>query len=243
MSELLDRIQREIRERLEASRAAVREHERLEAVLHALGDAGSRATRVVRGSDRGTGAPGRPSRPAAKPSSAQVRSPKPATAKRGASAGAGGGASAKARQSAGAAAGGRSGRARGGAGRAASPALARERAPRGANRDAVLGVISERPGVSARELAAASGVTGGTLYSLLRTLTQQGALEKRELPRGQTGYVVAASAAVGAQAAPQHDPAGSTGDSGSAQTETPATDEQKGDPADVDETSGQESAS
>jgi hypothetical protein len=36
VSELLERIQREIRERLEASRAAVREHERLEAALHAL---------------------------------------------------------------------------------------------------------------------------------------------------------------------------------------------------------------
>jgi hypothetical protein len=36
VSELLERIQSEIRERLEASRAAVREHERLEAALHAL---------------------------------------------------------------------------------------------------------------------------------------------------------------------------------------------------------------
>jgi hypothetical protein len=52
VSELLDRIQREIRERLEASRAAVLEHERLEAALHALGDAGSRATRAVTGRGR-----------------------------------------------------------------------------------------------------------------------------------------------------------------------------------------------
>jgi DNA-binding IclR family transcriptional regulator len=77
----------------------------------------------------------------------------------------------------------------------------------------VLGVIGERPGVTARELAAASGVTGGTLYSLLRTLTEQGALEKRELPGGQTGYVVAASAA-GAQAAAV--PAGTTTEAGAA---------------------------
>jgi hypothetical protein len=41
-------------------------------------------------------------------------------------------------------------------------------------------------------------VTGGTLYSLLRTLKQQGALGKRELPGGQTGYAIAASEA-GAQ--------------------------------------------
>jgi hypothetical protein len=44
VSELLDRIQREIHERLEASRAAAREHERLEAALHALGAAGAPAT-------------------------------------------------------------------------------------------------------------------------------------------------------------------------------------------------------
>jgi hypothetical protein len=47
VSELLDRIQREIRERVEASRAAVHEHERLEAALHALG-ACQRSRGVVR---------------------------------------------------------------------------------------------------------------------------------------------------------------------------------------------------
>jgi hypothetical protein len=44
----------------------------------------------------------------------------------------------------------------------------------GANREAVLRVICERPGVSARELAVASQVTGGTLYTLLRRLVQEG---------------------------------------------------------------------
>jgi IclR helix-turn-helix domain len=180
VSELLDRIHREIRERLEASRAAVLEHERLEAALHALGDAGSRK-----------------------------RSPRPAaaaTAKRGARARAGR-ASAKTRDAAGAVVdgGGRragrsgngaasAGRAKGRVARAAGPARAGKRAPRGANRAAVLRVTGERPGVTAPELAAASGVTGGTLYSLLRTLTERGTLEKRELPGGQTGYTVVASA-------------------------------------------------
>jgi hypothetical protein len=51
-----------------------------------------------------------------------------------------------------------------------------------------LGVVGERPGVTARELATTTGVTGGTLYSLLRRLTQEGTLEKHELPGGQTGY-------------------------------------------------------
>jgi hypothetical protein len=171
VSELLDRIQREIRERLEASRAAVREHERLEAALHALGGAGSRATRAVRGSGRGA----RPSSAAAKRSGAKARSRKqspaaPGTTKRGAPARAGDRASAKPRQPASPTGGGRSRPARRGGGRAASSvrtkkgqaaraggpaAPVRKRAPRGANREAVLGVVGERPGVTARELAAA----------------------------------------------------------------------------------------
>jgi hypothetical protein len=125
----------------------------------------------------------------------------------------------------------------------------------------VLGVIGERPGVTARELAAASGVIGGTLYSLLRTLTQQGALEKRELPGGATGYALAASAA-GAQAAVvptgttteastdaetgpaadlEQDRAGSThtDNARSARTEAHATEEQANAPVDADDRSGE----
>jgi IclR helix-turn-helix domain len=77
-------------------------------------------------------------------------------------------------------------------------AAARARAPRGANRAAVLGVIGERPGVSARELAAASGVGRGTLYALLRTLTQRGEIETQQLPSGHTGYTLAATATTAA---------------------------------------------
>src|SRR3954470_20241117 len=43
----------------------------------------------------------------------------------------------------------------------------RQRAARGANREAVLRVIRERPAVSATELAAASGVERPVLYALL----------------------------------------------------------------------------
>jgi hypothetical protein len=90
----------------------------------------------------------------------------------------------------------RSRRSRGDAG--PSPAKpARGRAPRGANREAVLRVVAERPGVTTRELAAASGVKGGTLSALLRTLTQRGELEMRALPGGQTGYALPASAPSG----------------------------------------------
>jgi hypothetical protein len=47
--------------------------------------------------------------------------------------------------------------------------------------------------VTARELAATSGVSGGTLYSLLGRLTEQGELAKQKLPGGQTGYTPAAA--------------------------------------------------
>ena len=222
MSELLDRIQSEIRERMEASRAAVREHERLEAALHALSDAGSRATRAVTGHGRGTRAPSRSARAssARKPASGAARSSKqaaaPGRARRAAPAGGESSATAATRRRSGATAGGRrQATPRGASGAAASAGAkktraaratgaappARERAARGANRDAVLRAIGERPGVSARELAAASQVTGGTLYTLLRRLTQEGTVEKRELPGGQTGYAIAASADRGDQGA------------------------------------------
>jgi hypothetical protein len=186
VSDLVDRIQREIRERLEASRAAVREHERLEAALRALGDTASRATRVVRG--RGESSPAAGGAPRSsrtgKPSGARGRSDRQP--------------SVTSRRSAG-------GRARPAAARkdpadragAATPA--RTRAPRGANRQAVLQVIGERPGVTAPELAAASQVTGGTLYSLLRRLTAEGTVEKRELPGAQSGYALAPSAGAAAR--------------------------------------------
>jgi hypothetical protein len=68
---------------------------------------------------------------------------------------------------------------------------ARERAPRGANRDAVLRAVAARPGVTMRELAAATHVKRSSLPPLLRTLTLRGELEKRTRPDGQTGYALA----------------------------------------------------
>jgi hypothetical protein len=179
VSELLDRIRGEIRERLEARRAAVLEHERLEAALQALGDAGSRATRAVRGGGHGSreGEAARRSRAGAKASSRRAR-----TSERRSKA------SGKAKRAA---------RARAGA------APARKRAARGANREAVLRVIGQRPGVTARELAAASQVTGGTLYALLRRLTDEGTLEKRQLAGGRTGYALATSSDAAGPAAGQ----------------------------------------
>lgn len=71
---------------------------------------------------------------------------------------------------------------------------AHRRAPRGANRKAVLRVVADRPGITPGELAAASGVERRTLYSLLSTLTKQQALQRRQLPGGQTGYSLADNA-------------------------------------------------
>ncbi|HEX6010824.1 MAG TPA: hypothetical protein VFY87_03270 [Geminicoccaceae bacterium] len=70
----------------------------------------------------------------------------------------------------------------------------RPRAPRGANRQAVLRTVAARPGLTLRELTAATGVKPSSLPPLLRTLTLRGELEKLRLPDGQTGYVLARSA-------------------------------------------------
>jgi hypothetical protein len=62
------------------------------------------------------------------------------------------------------------------------------RAPRGANRAAVLRVVEQRPGVSVAELASASSVGRTVLYGLLRRLEEQGEVAKEQLPGGSTGY-------------------------------------------------------
>jgi sugar-specific transcriptional regulator TrmB len=68
---------------------------------------------------------------------------------------------------------------------------AQPRAPRGANREAVLRALEERPGASASELAAASGVDRTALYPLLSRLAERGEVTKEELPGGHTGYRLA----------------------------------------------------
>jgi hypothetical protein len=79
-----------------------------------------------------------------------------------------------------------------GASKPAAPArsAARKRAARGANRNAVLRALGERPGASVSELATASGVAKNILYGVLRALVQQGEAQKRELPSGRTGYAL-----------------------------------------------------
>lgn len=66
----------------------------------------------------------------------------------------------------------------------------RRRAPRGANRAALLAAVRERPGASTAELAAASGVKRAVAYALLKTLTERGELVRGELPGGTSGYTL-----------------------------------------------------
>jgi hypothetical protein len=74
-----------------------------------------------------------------------------------------------------------------------SPRKQRTRAPRGANREAILGVVAERPGVSAAEISDVTKISRAVTYNTLAKLIEQGRLEKTELPGGQTGYKPAAS--------------------------------------------------
>lgn len=68
------------------------------------------------------------------------------------------------------------------------PAKRRKRAPRGANREAVLRAAQQRPGATSAELAAVSEVEPNTLKALLTRLVKAGELQTRALPTGRTGY-------------------------------------------------------
>jgi hypothetical protein len=207
MSEVLDRIRRELQERLESTRAAAREHECVRAALEAP-EALEHATRPLEKAARqaasGASRRGRTLAAGARPASGREGSAaaesdiQPATSARPTSArqrrapraprsSGGRPASRPPAKRAAAASKPRT--------RATSGKPAQTRAPRGANRAAVLAVVRERPGVPTSELAAASGVTGGTLYALLRRLTEQGELARRELPGGHTGYAIDGSEA------------------------------------------------
>jgi DNA-binding MarR family transcriptional regulator len=110
-------------------------------------------------------------------------------------------------------------------------ASARGRAPRGANRTAVLEVIGERPGVSARELATASGVGGGTLYALLRTLAERGEIDKEQLPSGYAGYTLAATPATTDPSAAANTPRDGAHDTTPAAAAHPGTDDHDATPS------------
>jgi Fic family protein len=62
------------------------------------------------------------------------------------------------------------------------------RAPRGANREAILKVVGDRPGVTAAEISDVTKISRAVTYNTLAKLVEQGQLAKTELPGGQTGY-------------------------------------------------------
>lgn len=82
-------------------------------------------------------------------------------------------------------------RARGGAARAAGRAPyaggKSRRAPRGANREAILNVVRERPGVSAAEVAAITRIAKPTVHTTISQLKRKGILE----PEGSGGVKLA----------------------------------------------------
>src|SRR4051812_37834712 len=72
--------------------------------------------------------------------------------------------------------------------RGTSARKSRSRAPRGANREAILTLVGERPGVSAAEISDVTKISRAVTYNTLAKLVDQGRLEKAELPGGMTGY-------------------------------------------------------
>ena len=82
-------------------------------------------------------------------------------------------------------------------GRTSRPSKPRKRAPRGANRQAVLRAVQERPGSTSAELAAASGVEPNTLYGLLSRLVKDGTLQTSKLPTGRTVYALGSTPSSG----------------------------------------------
>jgi hypothetical protein len=75
--------------------------------------------------------------------------------------------------------------------RPSRPRAPKVRAPRGANRAAVVAAVERMPGATAGEIAAAARVGRAQVYALLRAGVERGALRVVELAGGQNGYQVA----------------------------------------------------
>ena len=67
-----------------------------------------------------------------------------------------------------------------------------QRAPRGQNKQAVHGVIAERPGVSVGEIASVTGLAKALIYNVTRTGVQKGELRKVDLGAGRSGFALVA---------------------------------------------------
>jgi hypothetical protein len=71
------------------------------------------------------------------------------------------------------------------------PAPRRRRAAAGANREAILAVVRERPGVSVGEVRAATGIARASVSLVLTRLVGEGALRCDQLPGGGVGFTEA----------------------------------------------------
>ena len=78
--------------------------------------------------------------------------------------------------------------------RRARVAAGRRRAAPGANRDAIVGVVRDRPGVTAGEIASATGIARATVSSTVARLAGGGTLERVEMPGGGVGFRLPSSA-------------------------------------------------
>lgn len=63
-----------------------------------------------------------------------------------------------------------------------------KRASRGANLEAILEHVGRHPGATAGDLASATGISRGVVYSAVSRLTAGGRLRREQLPDGQVGY-------------------------------------------------------
>jgi DNA-binding transcriptional ArsR family regulator len=70
----------------------------------------------------------------------------------------------------------------------------RSRAAPGANRDAILAVVRDRPGLTTAEIASATGIARATVSSTAARLAGGGALERVQLPGVGVGFRLGAAA-------------------------------------------------
>ena len=73
-------------------------------------------------------------------------------------------------------------------GRARRAAKRGSRAKRGSNLEAILEHVGKHPGATASELANATGISRGVVYSAVSRLAAGGRLKREQLPDGQVAY-------------------------------------------------------
>jgi hypothetical protein len=74
------------------------------------------------------------------------------------------------------------------AGRRTSGSSRAARAPRGSNLKAIVSHVAANPGATAGEIATATGIARGVVYSATSRLSSSGKLEREPKPDGQVGY-------------------------------------------------------